>query len=123
MKQSGMLQKIKMKHEAEMYNSKLIVRQQAEDAAVITLHQTFGFGPDRILLFMAEFIDNLNDIDRRFLEDSKEDKGCDYTWEVIDKAVEEAMGKYFQPKEVRYDFTSKNMDKKSVKEEIIRCKR
>ena len=51
---SGMLDRLRARHETELRVTRRVVRQEMADMAVLALHRAFGFGPDRCKRFMTE---------------------------------------------------------------------
>jgi hypothetical protein len=51
---SGMLDRLRARHEAELKVTRRVVRQEMADMAVLALHRAFGFGPDRCKRFITE---------------------------------------------------------------------
>ena len=49
---SGMLDRLRARHETELRVTRRVVRQEMADMAVLALHRAFGFGPDRCKRFM-----------------------------------------------------------------------
>ena len=84
--------------ERELWTVKVVAYTQQEilDAVTLTLHESFGFGPERQKQFNEGFMRKYNEI--RALGDD------DYAAAKIEKALQRACGEYYEPHEVRYDF-------------------
>lgn len=81
------------------------VRQCAE-VAMITLHQKFGFGPDRCVKFHEEFMENFVELAQMVVDDGKDDENLEWSIERFDRLVKEACGEQ-EPFKERY--ASKNL--------------
>lgn len=74
--------------------------QEMLDAVALTLHEFYGFGPERQKLFHDQFekkYDELRKLEREDAEDNE------YYIAAVERALQAACGKYYQPREVRYD--------------------
>ena len=74
-------------------------QQDILDAVGLVLHDEFGFGADRLKRFCESFNSKYDEI--HSLGDDE------YTIAIIEKAMRQAWGKYYQPREQRYDFRLK----------------
>lgn len=76
--------------------------QQSLDMALITLHESFGFGPDRCAKFEQMFRETFLDYARMCVDDSKDDAEIVYTKEKVDRRLRAACGKDILPFDERY---------------------
>lgn len=96
MKQNPLLATIEAKHATEIRYARLHMRQETADCATAALKRAFGFGPER----NKKFFDALNAVIEENAEDLPQD-GSD----AFEEELKQACGKYYAPREVRYDFT------------------
>lgn len=79
--------------------------QYANDVASITLHQVYGFAEERQKRFCEAFVSNYN----QFREEEREDLEIDdekvYSTAKFEERLKIAAGKYYVPREERYNFT------------------
>ena len=75
-------------------------QQEMLDAVALTLSEFYGFGPDRQKQFHDNFEKKYTEI-RKIERDDSIDK--EYFTEKIEQALKVAFGKYYEPREVRYD--------------------
>ena len=76
------------------------VQQLVFDAALITLHDEFGFGRERALRFKNALEQHLDEMADLILKD--EDKDALYSKETIDRKLREILGDDLIPWEQRY---------------------
>ncbi len=99
----------KAKEWEEKFNEKIKMfertkTQFAQDAAIITLHKQFGFGPERQVKFNLHFVETINELGELLLSDEKDDPSLVYTKTKVDRLIFDALGpKYFAPWEIRYN--------------------
>ena len=74
-------------------------QQEVLDAVTLTLHEKFGFGPDRQKQFQVAFDEKYREIHE--LRNANDD---DYSVAVMEKALQAACGKNYCPRDKRYDF-------------------
>lgn len=75
-------------HEVE--RMKGFTLQQSLDMALITLHNSFGFGPDRCAKFEQDFRATFMDYAQRCVDDSHDDDEIVYTQECLDRDLRAA---------------------------------
>ena len=94
----------RLQREREIWTVKVIAYTQQEilDAVSLALHEGFGFGEERLKKFKEAFDSKYAEI--RDLEKDDDDKEGTYSLYVTEKALAEAWGKYYEPRERRYDF-------------------
>ena len=90
------------KKKAWTRNVYLFTQQETLDAASLTLHELYGFGPERLKRFGEAFIQKFHEIQELNRED-KDDPDREYSREKFEKAMQEAWGPYYAPREERYD--------------------
>ena len=66
--------------------------QQSLDIALLTLHNDFGFGPDRNARFEEAFRKTFLEYAQMCVEDGQDDPDIDYTKEKLDRALRAACG-------------------------------
>lgn len=86
----------------EVERMKGFTLQQSLDMALITLHEEFGFGPDRCAKFEDAFRKTFLEYARMCVEDSKDDEQIVYTQEKLDRALRSACGDNILPFDERY---------------------
>lgn len=77
-------------------------QQETLDAASLTLHELYGFGPERLKRFGEAFIQKFHEIQKLNRED-KDDPDREYSRKKFEDAMKEAWGPYYAPREERYD--------------------
>lgn len=82
----------------------LITQQQILDAVCLTLNEEFGMGEERQRRFQEAFDKKYDEI-RKIERDDTEDG--EYSRYKMEKALQQACGKYYAPFEERYDFKIK----------------
>lgn len=75
-------------------------QQEVLDAVGLVLNDAFGFGEERLKRFCEAFAVKYDEI--HSLGDDDE-----YAIAIIEKAMKQAWGKYYQPREQRYNFRLK----------------
>ena len=78
-----------------------ITQQQILDAVALTLNEEFGLGEERLKRFQVAFDKKYAEI-REIEKDDTEDG--EYSRYKMEKALQQACGKYYAPYEERYDF-------------------
>ena len=86
----------------EVERMKGFTLQQSLDMALITLHEEFGFGPDRCAKFEQAFRSTFLDYAQRCVDDSRDDQEIVYTQECLDRDLRAACGEDIMPFEERY---------------------
>ena len=76
----------------EVERMKGFTLQQSLDMALITLHEEFGFGPDRCAKFEDAFRKTFLGYAQMCVDDSKDDAQIVYTQEKLDRALRAACG-------------------------------
>ena len=92
---SGMLDRLRARHETELRVTRRVVRQEMADMAVLALHRAFGFGPDRCKRFMTE----LNQVAQEVGELVDGDTKAIARFEAC---LQEAEGPYYASRSERY---------------------
>lgn len=87
--------------------------QFGQDAAILVLHDEFGFGQDRIEKFCLRFVDTLHEICDLLIRDEKDDPDLVYSKAKIDAKIKAACGRNFAEWDVRYG-------KKKIPDEMVR---
>lgn len=78
-----------------------ITEQEMLDYVHRTLHKYFGFGPER----QKKFHDGFEELYGEHKELEKTDSpDREYAKEVNERALKAALGPYYQPRSIRYDF-------------------
>ncbi len=77
-----------------------LTEQRMLDRVAIALKEEFGFGPERQKRFHDRFESVYGELSKIEREDSQDNE---YLIEVEEKALQEALGKYYEPRDVRYD--------------------
>ena len=86
----------------EVERMKGFTLQQSLDMAIITLHEEFGFGPDRCAKFEEAFRKTFLEYAQMCVDDSKDDEHIVYTQEKVDRALRAACGEDILSFEERY---------------------
>lgn len=97
-----MLAKIQARHEQEMRCFRNFTIQQCVDMMMITAHDVFGFGPDRLNRLETSFYEVFKEYARMTLNDAKDDAQIEYTKGKLDQKLAQIMGEHFVPWEQRY---------------------
>ncbi len=103
----------RLQREKELWTIKvmLFTQQQVLDAVALTLNEEFGIGEERLNRFRDAF-------DRKYAEirkiESDDTEDGEYSRYQMEKALQNACGKYYVPHEERYDFKIK-VNNKEVK--------
>ena len=77
-------------------------QQETLDAASLTLHELYGFGPERLKRFGEAFIKKFQEIQELSRSDG-DDADRVYSRQKLEDAMKEAWGPYYAPREERYD--------------------
>lgn len=96
---SGMLDRLRARHEAELRVTRLAVRQDTADMAVLALHRAFGFGPDRCKRFMTELNQVAQEVGELVDGDTKDGMFAIARFEAC---LQEAEGPYYASRSERY---------------------
>lgn len=96
---SGMLDRLRARHEAELRLTRLAVRQDTADMAVLALHRPFGFGPDRCKRFMTELNQVAREVGELVDGDTKDGMFAIARFEAC---LQEAEGPYYASRAERY---------------------
>jgi len=109
---SGLL--ARQKAERELWTIKVIAytEQQTLDAVCLALAEGFGFGEERLKRFHDAF--NAKYAEIRELE-KRDTKDNEYAIAKQEAALKAACGKYYSPREVRYDIKIVTRDGKQHK--------
>lgn len=84
-------------------NVYLFTQQETLDAASLTLHELYGFGPERLKRFGDAFTEKFHEIQELNRNDS-DDPDREYSRQKFEDAMKAAWGPYYAPREERYDF-------------------
>lgn len=104
MKKNPMLEKIDRRHQAELYATRIVTRQEAVDCARIALNEEFGFGPERCRQFMGRF----NKVFKELCDMTEGDTlDYEYTREKFEERMRQVDGKYYCPREERYSINGR----------------
>lgn len=96
-------EEIEKNFESETVIYERIRGQLAQDSAIISLHDAFGYGPEHQVKFNEIFVSTLNRLTDLMMSDLKDDEDMVYSRGKIDGLIRAALGdKYFLPWEVRY---------------------
>lgn len=87
-------------------------QQEMLDAVALSLAEGFGFGEARLKRFHDAFEKKYDEI--RALEKS-DTPDNEYYIAKIEEALQNAWGKYYSPREERYDITLRTPDGKEIK--------
>lgn len=90
------------KKKAWTRNVYMFTQQETLDAASLTLHEIYGFGPDRLKRFGEAFIAKFHEIQELNRNDN-DDPDREYSRAKFEEAMKEAWGPYYSPREERYD--------------------
>ncbi len=101
-------------HEVE--RMKGFTLQQSLDMALITLHNSFGFGPDRCAKFEQDFRATFMDYAQRCVDDSHDDDEIVYTQECLDRDLRAACGEGILPFRERYSDKNLYLRTRDIKE-------
>ena len=77
--------------------------QHALDVASLILHDSFGFGPERLKKFAIGVQDRFSEIQKDSREDKADDKERWYSEEKFEAELKAAWGPYYTPRAIRYD--------------------
>ena len=85
-------------------DQRMNIRAQMDlDAALIALHQAFGFGPERNARFKKEFDSVIVDMCDKTCDSAEDDAHFEYAKAKTDEALKAAVGEEnFVPYDVRY---------------------
>lgn len=88
--------------EKTVWTMKVLAYTQQEmlDAVALTLNEFYGFGPERLKKFHDNFEEKYAEIRKIEREDSEDNE---YYIAKMEQALQQAWGKYYDPREVRYD--------------------
>lgn len=112
MSKSGLL--ARQKAERELWTIKVIAytEQQTLDAVCLALAEGFGFGEERLKRFHDAFNAKYTEIRELEKGDTKDNE---YVIAKQEAALKAACGKYYSPREVRYDIKIVTRDGKQHK--------
>ena len=96
---SGMLDRLRARHETELRVTRRVVRQEMADMAVLALHRAFGFGPDRCKRFMTELNQVAQAVGAPVDGDTKDRTRATARSEAC---LQEAEGPYYASRSERY---------------------
>lgn len=94
--------RMKEKKMAWTRNVYMFTQQETLDAASLTLHELYGFGPERLKRFGEAFEKKFHEIQELNRED-EDDADRVYSRQKFEDAMKQAWGDYYEPREVRYD--------------------
>lgn len=90
------------KKKAWTQNVYYYTQQETLDAASLTLHAEFGFGPERLKRFREAFVEKFHEIQKLNQEDV-DDPDREYSMQKFEQAMMDAWGPYYEPHSSRYD--------------------
>lgn len=98
-------------NEKTVWTMKVLAYTQQEmlDAVALTLNEFYGFGPERLKKFHDQFEQKYDELRKLEREDSEDNE---YYIAAVERALEAACGKYYEPREVRYDIRLQDRDGK-----------
>lgn len=98
-KKSGFLARIQAEKEQSNKETLFFTRQNMCDAAMIALHEEFGFGPERLQRFKLALQRKYGDLADVWNGDTPD---VEYARAAVDKKLQQCCGPYFEPWEKRY---------------------
>lgn len=101
-KTNPFLAKIQAQHEMELAFQRRFTIQQCADMMLIAANAEFGFGADRLNRLEEVFFSVFTEYADMAIEDGKADPDIVYTWDKLDRKLQQIMGKHFRPWEERY---------------------
>lgn len=95
--------------EKTVWTMKVLAYTQQEmlDAVALTLNEFYGFGAERLKKFHDNFEEKYAEIRKLEREDAEDNE---YFIEKMEQALQQAWGKYYEPREVRYDIHLQDKD-------------
>ena len=106
-------ERMQEKKKAWTRNVYIFTQQETLDAASLTLHELYGFGPERLKRFGEAFIQKFHEIQALNRSDS-DDPNREYSRAKFEEAMKEAWGEYYSPREERYNLDYILEDGKAV---------
>lgn len=104
MKPNPLLAKLELQHAAQLRLARLYMRQETIDIAMDALNRIEGYGPERNKRFLDVF--NAACEEHADLWDADaDDKEREYAKAKFEERMKAICGKYYAPREVRYDFS------------------
>lgn len=93
-----------LKREKQIWTMKVLAYTQQEtlDAAALALAECFGFGPERLHRFHDAFMSKYTELRKLEKGDTPDNE---YYIAKVEEALKAAWGKYYEPRDYRYDFT------------------
>lgn len=91
--------------------------QQSLDIALLTLHNDFGFGPDRNAKFEEAFRKTFVEFAQMCVDDGRDDADIVYTKEKMDRMLRAACGEDVLPFDERYAPDNLYLRTRDLKEE------
>jgi hypothetical protein len=103
------IDRLEQRKKAWTRNVYLFTQKETLDAASLTLHELYGFGPERLKRFGEAFMAKFHEIQELNRDDS-DDPDREYSRQKFEEAMQEAWGPYYAPREERYakDFIMQN---------------
>lgn len=101
-KQSGYLRQLEAQRAVREEHVRRFTLQQSKDMLCITMHEDFGWGPDRLQQLLKSWDQTFMAYAQLCLDDAKTDKKLWYTQEKVDERLKSALGEAFKPWEERY---------------------
>lgn len=102
-KPSDFMVRVQATIKAEKRKAEWIAVRQSMDMACIALNEAFGFGEDRLRKFADAYSVTWRDYAHLVVDDAQDDKDAEYSIEKIEQKLKEICGKYYVPREKRYD--------------------
>ena len=94
-------ERMQEKKKAWTRNVYIFTQQETLDSASLTLHELFGFGPERLKRFGEAFTKKFHEIQQLNREDN-DDPDREYSRAKFEEAMKDAWGPYYCPREERY---------------------
>ena len=97
-----LVDRMQQKKEAWTRNVYMFTQQETLDAASLTLHELYGFGPERLKRFGDAFTKKFHEIQELNRSD-KDDPDREYSRAKFEDAMKTAWGPYYCPRNQRYE--------------------
>lgn len=101
--------RMKEKKIAWTRNVYIFTQQETLDAASLTLHELFGFGPERLKRFGDAFTKKFHEI-QELNRNDHDDPDREYSRAKFEEAMKEAWGQYYCERDKRYDLNFEMKD-------------
>jgi len=104
MKPNPLLAKLELQYAIRLRQARLHARQETIDIAMDALNRIEGYGPERNKRFLDTFNAACEEHADLFDADA-DDKEREYATAKFEERMQAICGKYYAPREVRYDFS------------------